>query len=233
MDDLDLDRIRQVWRELPDVELARALKRPDDYPPGVQAVIQQEVARRELDSDALDVSEAAEPDMVVRFLRRVHAFFRAHPLAGAACLGFGLALTGWLLVRVWLGSVRPLLSFTLLAVHLVGLVYLCWPLRRYKRALFVTLVVWVCQSLFGIFANLSALLQLPLDQLLFSYAANLVILCAIPFMLLSLAVYVRNTYWPVYAEGHCAVCGYNLQGLTVPRCPECGTPFGPERQTAR
>ncbi len=25
--------------------------------------------------------------------------------------------------------------------------------------------------------------------------------------------------------GHCAQCGYNLRGLTEPRCPECGTRF--------
>lgn len=25
--------------------------------------------------------------------------------------------------------------------------------------------------------------------------------------------------------GHCQRCGYNLQGLTEPRCPECGTGF--------
>ena len=26
--------------------------------------------------------------------------------------------------------------------------------------------------------------------------------------------------------GCCAKCGYDLQGLPEPRCPECGTPFG-------
>jgi len=25
--------------------------------------------------------------------------------------------------------------------------------------------------------------------------------------------------------GACVQCGYNLRGLTEPRCPECGTPF--------
>ena len=25
--------------------------------------------------------------------------------------------------------------------------------------------------------------------------------------------------------GYCQKCGYNLRGLTKPRCPECGTPF--------
>jgi ribosomal protein L37E len=33
-------------------------------------------------------------------------------------------------------------------------------------------------------------------------------------------------------DGHCIQCGYNLFGLTEPRCPECGTPF-PSRQEAR
>ncbi len=28
-----------------------------------------------------------------------------------------------------------------------------------------------------------------------------------------------------HPEGHCTNCGYNLTGLTRPRCPECGTPF--------
>ncbi len=26
-------------------------------------------------------------------------------------------------------------------------------------------------------------------------------------------------------RGHCLTCGYNLTGLTEPRCPECGTAF--------
>jgi hypothetical protein len=28
--------------------------------------------------------------------------------------------------------------------------------------------------------------------------------------------------------GHCPACGYELRGLTEPRCPECGTPFDPK-----
>jgi hypothetical protein len=27
---------------------------------------------------------------------------------------------------------------------------------------------------------------------------------------------------------HCAECGYDLTGLSVPRCPECGTRFHPD-----
>ncbi len=28
-------------------------------------------------------------------------------------------------------------------------------------------------------------------------------------------------------QGRCEQCGYDLQGLPEPRCPECGTPFTP------
>ncbi len=28
-----------------------------------------------------------------------------------------------------------------------------------------------------------------------------------------------------FPSDHCQKCGYNLEGLTEPRCPECGTPF--------
>ena len=28
---------------------------------------------------------------------------------------------------------------------------------------------------------------------------------------------------PKFPRGHCRRCGYNLTGLTEPRCPECGT----------
>ena len=29
-------------------------------------------------------------------------------------------------------------------------------------------------------------------------------------------------------EGRCDECGYRLRGLTVTRCPECGTEFNPD-----
>lgn len=39
-----------------------------------------------------------------------------------------------------------------------------------------------------------------------------------------------------YLTGRCINCGYNLTGLTEPRCPECGTAFalppGPSKSTA-
>lgn len=34
---------------------------------------------------------------------------------------------------------------------------------------------------------------------------------------------------PVWESGCCVQCGYSLRGLPLPRCPECGTPFDPDK----
>jgi hypothetical protein len=40
---------------------------------------------------------------------------------------------------------------------------------------------------------------------------------------------VRSTTMPEMPEqARCARCGYCLRGITIPRCPECGTPFDAE-----
>lgn len=41
--------------------------------------------------------------------------------------------------------------------------------------------------------------------------------------------FVRGPFrrWRRLRRGSCAKCGYKLTGLTEPRCPECGTRFGP------
>ncbi len=50
----------------------------------------------------------------------------------------------------------------------------------------------------------------------------LVCLAAIPFFVVR---YRRATLRMLQAENRCTRCGYDLRGLTEPRCPECGTPF--------
>ena len=55
------------------------------------------------------------------------------------------------------------------------------------------------------------------------------------FLLLTFCVSCYSWFW-IYRpysrlrSGKCLSCGYNLHGLTEPRCPECGTPFDPMRQ---
>lgn len=45
------------------------------------------------------------------------------------------------------------------------------------------------------------------------------------------AVSIASHFWhrrwlrKRFPSAHCPKCGYNLKGLTEPRCPECGVPF--------
>jgi hypothetical protein len=41
----------------------------------------------------------------------------------------------------------------------------------------------------------------------------------------TLSHYCSERWWGLPLPGHCQVCGYNLTGLTKPRCPECGFGF--------
>ena len=52
--------------------------------------------------------------------------------------------------------------------------------------------------------------------------------------ILSLALLLRRR-WRTHRRrklGLCVKCGYNLTGLTSPRCPECGTGFDLEPERA-
>ncbi len=52
----------------------------------------------------------------------------------------------------------------------------------------------------------------------------LVLATALPSLFLTGVPWVRR--FVRHRSGRCVRCGYNLHGLTEPRCPECGTRFG-------
>ena len=46
-----------------------------------------------------------------------------------------------------------------------------------------------------------------------------------PFVAVLLPTLFVWWFVPKHRPGHCQRCGYDLTGLTEPRCPECGQPF--------
>lgn len=240
MGSLDLEKVRKVWREVPDADVASALRHPEDYPPEVVAIIEREAEARELDPDAPEFAAAPEADMARRFVAgpwrilrptglRVHRFLRAHRLLGAVCVGIGVWVCGWCLppppiLAVWLVE-----AILLVALYLAGLVWNCWPLRDYRTVIQITAVAWASNAACGVANSVPSFTTFPVRTWLIVYASHFVAICAIPSVLLCGAVYLRNTRWPVYPPGHCAKCGYDLRGLPVPRCPECWTPFDPAK----
>lgn len=239
MDDLDLDRIRQTWRELSDVELARALKRPEDYPPEVQAIIEEEACRRKLDPAALDLSDAVERTPMTRllegawagirtFAQVVHRLLSARPSVGGAFVGVVVSIGVSIVPVSWFGALWPVPLILLVALLLAGLTSACWPLRQHRVVLKVTFAGacgFIVAALPRVLAR-SGSPTLIVASMLLVFATVWIV----PGLLLWATVHVRNRYWPVFPEGFCATCGYNLWGLPSPRCPECGTPFGPDRR---
>jgi hypothetical protein len=60
----------------------------------------------------------------------------------------------------------------------------------------------------------------------------LIAFVAYPGTVLALFV-IRTARWHDRRMwGCCLECGYNLTGLSEPRCPECGTPFDPAKLTS-
>lgn len=62
---------------------------------------------------------------------------------------------------------------------------------------------------------------------------SLVPLGALAFTILMFFLWRRAGRAVRRAEGRCERCGYSLQGLPEPRCPECGTPFTPSSAADR
>jgi len=132
-------------------------------------------------------------------------------------------------VDVAIGPVAKIVSLVVLvSLCFLVLLLLCIPLTRYGRAFALSLS---CGAGIAITGGLCVALRVPLPssmtvptfmmitiQVLLVYALLL-------FAGLSVGVFIRRRYWPVYPEGRCSFCGYDLQGLPAARCPECGTFF--------
>ena len=234
MSEPDLDRIQQVWRNLTDDDVLRALPARTDYPPQVHMIIQTEAKRRGLSLE-MCVRPALRPLSIARAGTAAVRFVWAHRAINALVFGTAIRLTAARTITLGLGDIHPALWFALfLGAYLLGLCFICWPLRAYRVVpgvalsacagdLLVSLVSMVHYKLF---------VRMTGGQLLLMFVGGFFMLWAVSSMLLCAVVFLHNRYWPVYPQGHCANCGYDLRGLPVPRCPECGVRFDAERATA-
>lgn len=112
------------------------------------------------------------------------------------------------------------------ALNYVCLMFICWPLQKYRLAVLVSLVAGTGFTLIGMRTFLRAWRMgfIPdLFSVVLAIPKAFVFACVFNCLLLCLAVRIRNHYWPVHSEGHCKNCGYCLYGLATGRCPECGT----------
>jgi len=225
----------QAWRKATDLEVVRGIANPSDYTTEAFDILQAEAHRRGLEARTIRLQSPYEDSVylrllapVGRFLWAALAFLWRHRLLCAFMYGFAFRAAGGAIASL-VPYIHPFLwTGFWLATYSGGLGLLCWPLRAYKRV--------ACIALFGFLGAASVLLaeliafyrRFPVissrNDLLY-VVGPWIIGWLIPVAVLSGIVFLRNRYRPVYPSGHCAKCGYNLHGLTEPRCPECGKSF--------
>ncbi len=211
--------------------MASALRTPEDYPADVSVIIQDEARRRGLEAGDVEPLEPLPAERAAQYVgeraRRLGPGLLRSPLLHAAALAAAVAV----LVRLIPPSRTPAMAVALSVVVALtawgGLAWFCRPMRSYRLVLTAcgvySLALTSCGLLAAYFFYNFSLLTIASrwGPHIKSFSMSWLVLC----LPLWLVVFLRRKYWPAPPEGHCQTCGYSLQGLPEPRCPECGEAF--------
>ncbi|MCO6435757.1 MAG: hypothetical protein J5J06_01565 [Phycisphaerae bacterium] len=162
---------------------------------------------------------AGKSDQVTRRILRQRLLFMVAAGALVTCIRAALNETP-LGAHVWAVTSAQLVC--LVAVTIVG----SWPLTSYRIAGQMGLAGVIGFTGTGIAISwFRDWPSYPIGFIVIGLLTTWLALCTVVVGLVCLATLLRRWYWPVYPEGHCQKCGYNLFGLEERRCPECGRPF--------
>ncbi len=236
MSDPTSNEFVEAWRNAADAEVARALADLTAYEPAAVAVIQTEATRRGVDAITAVNDASVRRSLYLAPASAIIRFFLRHRYITAILVGVAYERAKTVIspilqsyVHTTADAVAINVASALVYLLIVGV--LCLPLRTYRTVL-ATFAFFVLGSFGAGFPNIVRWISTLSQQRTISYAfflfvSALLIAWAVPCLVLSIVVYLRNRYRPIYPPGHCGKCGYDLHGLPEPRCPECGKPFEP------
>jgi hypothetical protein len=240
MSDPTPSELAQAWRNATDAEVVRGIASPSDYTAEALGILQAEAHRRGIEAGTIRLPGPFEDSVYLRLMAPVGRFSWAnvtflwrHRLLTACLYGVAIRAAGGA-IAPHVPNIHPVLWVALyLAVYTLGLALLCWPLRAYKPTASISAVASLGLYAYSLPSQVTFIRSDVFDPpfIVFAFLAPPIIFWLVPYAALSGVVFLRNRYRPIYPPGHCGRCGYDLQGLPEPRCPECGKPF--ERQEAQ
>ena len=132
----------------------------------------------------------------------------------AVCVGCGLGAINLMIPQdgTALGAVT---AFYFVVVP-VSLTPICWPLTTYRTVFWVTGVGCLCENLVYMIEWYNVYVYGEWIYFPMMWVYNALVAGGV--------VLIRRRFFPVFPEGCCQHCGYDLRG-SKDRCPECGCEF--------
>jgi len=230
MSDPTPSELAQAWRNATDAEVVRGIANPSDYTAEALGVLQAEAHRRGIDATTSPDEHPTLDSLYLRLLWAVLTFFGRRRLLTAFLYGVAVRAAGGA-IAPHVSNIHPFLWLSLfLTTYTAGVGTLCWPLRAYKPIASIAALAFLGMAAASLPGMVALMRSTPIDPLfvVFFFLSPPAIGWLAPFAILSGLVFLRNRYRPIFLRGHCGKCGYDLQGLPEPRCPECGNPFEPQ-----
>lgn len=239
MSDPTPNKFAEAWRNATDAEVVRGMANPSDYTAEAIVVLRAEALRRGIDHTSPIDGESVHRSVYLPLLRTILRFFMRHRFITAILVGIAYQQASKAIGPILQPYART--TAAAIAINLSGILVfalaigvLCFPLRTY-RIVFSTSAFAVLGCIGGWIPQFVGFVyrgQIHWKPVILGmWIAAMIVLWLVMALLVSGIVFLRNRYRPVYLAGHCTKCGYNLHGLTEPRCPECGKTF--ERQEAK
>jgi hypothetical protein len=223
-----------AWRLAADGDVIGALLDLDEMLPEAIPIIHAEAARRGIDPAKIE-RLITGPSPISRGVAYILRFLQARRVLTSFLLGVVFNITARQLAPL-AGTIHPAMHvITFAGIFLIGDALASWPLRNFKSLLINCLAFGTPSVLLSIvqvgIGNFAAAINDARFFLVF-VTANALVAWIAPFAILAGVVWLRRKYRPVFPVGHCARCGYDLSGLPLPRCPECGLGFTPISMSA-
>lgn len=225
----------EAWRNATDDDVVRGLADPSDLSQEILGILQAEARRRGIESRSNHFPGMFDESVYLRLFARLGRFTRSalmflwrRRLLAAFLYGVGFRVVSGAAGQLLLDIHTYLLTSLFLGVYTLGLGILCWPLRSIKSVAWNSAfaLLGLCLSSWrwhlAFFRGI-----VTLRDALYYVSYSVFPFLLVPFAVISVVVFFRNRYRPIYPPGHCNKCGYDLFGLPEHRCSECGNPFEP------